>query len=121
MYQAYSRYASKNERGRQMNRVELIGRLANDIDLKKTNSGLSVCTFTLAVQRNTEDKEADFIDCQAWRQTAEYISKYGKKGQLWAVEGHIQKTSYDTDNGKKYLTQVIAERVVSLNNKREDV
>lgn len=107
-----------------MNRVELIGRLVAEPELRKTNNGVSVSTFTLAVMKDYAVKEdepkADFIDCQAWQQNAEYISQYGKKGELWSVEGHIQKRKFESNGQTKFVTEVVVERLSSLNNKKTE-
>lgn len=82
-----------------MNKIILTGRLTADADLRQTQSGISSCTFTVAVNRRFKDKEtgkteADFIRCVAWRQTAEFISRYFSKGQMIAIEGSIRTGSY---------------------------
>lgn len=88
-----------------LNKAILMGRLTADPESKVTTNGISVCTFTLAVQRDYtpkgQDKESDFINCVAWRNTAEFISKYFAKGQLMAVEGSIQSRRYETKDGQK--------------------
>lgn len=80
-----------------LNRVILMGRLTADPELKKTNSDISVTSFSLAVDRNYgkgADRQTDFINCVAWRQTAEFISRYFSKGRLMAVEGSLQVRNY---------------------------
>lgn len=82
-----------------MNKIILTGRLCSDPELRQTQSGISSCTFTVAVNRCFKDKEtgkteADFIRCVAWRQTAEFISRYFSKGQMIAIEGSIRTGSY---------------------------
>lgn len=82
-----------------MNKVILTGRLTADPELRQTQSGISSCTFTVAVNRRFKDKEtgkteADFIRCVAWRQTAEFVSRYFSKGQMIAIEGSIRTGSY---------------------------
>ena len=97
-----------------INRVILTGRLARDPELRKTQSGLSVCSFQLAVDRPklNGQNETDWISCQAWRQAADYICNYAKKGALLAVDGRIQTRSYDNATGQKvYVTEVVCERV----------
>lgn len=101
-----------------MNRVELVGRLTKDIELKKTQSGLSVTSFTVAVNRRGGDQTADFIACVAWRQSAEYLSNYGKKGSVVALEGRIQTRNYDQNGHKVFVTEVVADSV-SLIGKKE--
>ena len=98
-----------------MNRVVLIGRLTKNPELKTTPNGVSVVRFTLAVNRDYakkgEERQANFISCVAWRDTAEFLSKYFQKGKMIALEGHITTGSYD-DNGKKvYTSDVTAEKI----------
>ena len=93
-----------------LNKVILMGRLTADPELKTTQSGLCVTKFTLAVDRRSkgEDKQADFITCQAWRQTAEFIAKYFKKGNQIAVVGELQTRNWTDGNGqKRYATDVV--------------
>lgn len=105
-----------------MNRVELIGRLTKDPELKSTQSGKSVLSFTVAVDRriSKEAKEkgaqsADFISCVAWDSSAEFLDKYGRKGDRVSVEGKIQTRNYDGADGKKvYVTEVLADNVQLL-------
>lgn len=98
-----------------MNRVELVGRLTKDPELRKTQSGLSYCQFTLAVDRRVSKESqtqqtADFIGCVAWRQSADYLSSYGQKGSVVAVEGKIQTRSYDDRDGHRvYVTEIVAD------------
>ena len=99
-----------------INRVILTGRLARDPELRKTQSGLSVCSFQLAVDRpklkGQDEAVTDWISCQAWRQSADYICNYAKKGALLAVDGRIQTRSYDNTSGQKVnVTEVVYERV----------
>lgn len=107
-----------------MNRVTLVGRLTRDPELRKTQSGLSVVSFTVAVDRQhkkDEEKSADFISCQAWRQSAEYLSNYGAKGCTVAVDGHISTRSYDDRDGKKvYVTEVVADSLQIISQKPKE-
>lgn len=97
-----------------MNSVALVGRLTKDPELKKTQSGLSYCQFTLAVERRVSrdaqtQQTADFIGCVAWRQSADYLTEYGQKGSMVALEGKIQTRNYDDRDGKKvYVTEVVS-------------
>ncbi len=105
-----------------MNKVILIGNLTKDPELATTNSGISVCRFTLAVTRNFAnaegEREADFLDIIVWRGQAENCHKYLRKGSKCAVVGSIQKRSYDAQDGtKRYVTEIIAETVEFLNSK----
>lgn len=98
-----------------MNRVELLGRLTKAPELKQTQSGTMVTNFTIAVNRRFAkegQQQADFINCIAWRKTAEFISKYFTKGSMIAVTGSIQSRSWDDQNGqKRYATEIIVDGV----------
>lgn len=93
-----------------MNNVTLIGRLTKDPELKTTQSGISFCRFTVAVDRaygKDKEKQTDFISCTAWRGTADFIGKYFGKGQRIALTGSIQTGSYtDKDGRTVYTTDV---------------
>ena len=89
-----------------LNRIILMGRLTADPELRQTTSGVSVATFAIAVDRNFQSKNAserqtDFINCVAWRQTAEFISRYFAKGRMIAVEGSLQSRRYEDKMGQK--------------------
>ena len=88
-----------------INNVVLMGRLTAAPELKTTQSGISTVRFSVAVERRYnkqgEDRQTDFIDCVAWRQTAEFVSKYFNKGSMIAVEGSIQTRNYEDKNGNK--------------------
>ncbi len=107
-----------------MNKVILIGRLARDPELKYTASNTAVCQFTVAVDRRFKSENqpnADFIPVVAWRQTAEFVSKYFFKGSRIAVTGQIQIRSWDDAEGKKrFATEVIADDVEFVDSKRQD-
>ncbi len=108
-----------------MNKVILMGRLTKDPDTRYTQTtNTQVTSFTLAVNRRFvkegEERQADFINIVAWNKTAEFVSKYFKKGQQVAVVGRIQTRNYDDDKGvKHYVTEVIAEEVYFADSKRE--
>lgn len=96
-----------------INSVILMGRLTADPELRTTQSGISVCSFTVAVDRYSKDKESktDFIRCVAWRQSAEFISRYFSKGKMIAIEGSIQVDNYtDKDGNKRQQTNVIVNK-----------
>lgn len=102
-----------------MNKVILIGRLTRDPEMRTTPSGIATTSFSIAVQRNYAnaqgDREADFINCIAWRKQAENIAKYCTKGSQVAVDGRIQTRNYDAQDGtKRYVTEVIADNVTFL-------
>ena len=106
-----------------MNKVILGGRLTADIELKKTPQGISVCQFSIAVNRKTgkeQEQQADFINCQAWRNTAEFISKYFKKGSSICIAGSIQTRSWTDKNGQnRYATEVIADEAYFVDGKND--
>ena len=102
-----------------MNKAILIGNLASDPETSTTQSGISKCTFRLAVQRKFANqqgvKEADFLPIVCWRQTAELCARYLSKGRKVAVEGTIQTRSYDAQDGsKRYVTEIVADNVEFL-------
>lgn len=108
-----------------MNRSILIGNLTKDPETSTTNSGVEVARFTLAVKRNFKNQdgeyEADFINCVAWRKTAELVDKFVSKGDKLGIVGRLQTRSYDAQNGSKnYVTEVIAEEIEFLNNKGKE-
>ena len=104
-----------------LNRVILMGRLTADPELRKTASDLSVTSFTLAVDRNYgkgADRQTDFINCVAWRQTAEFISRYFSKGRLMAVEGSIQVRNYtDKNDNKRQAVEVLVDQAFFADSK----
>jgi single-strand DNA-binding protein len=103
-----------------MNRSVLVGRLTKDPDLRYTSSGVPVVTFTLAVNRNFGEQEADFINIVVWRKPAENVANYLKKGSLAGVDGRIQTRSYEGQDGKRvYITEVVAESVQFLESKNK--
>ena len=102
-----------------INRVVLVGRLTKDPELRYTPSGLAVVRFTVAVNRQFQgqngEKEADFINCVAWRKQAENLANYQRKGNLIGVEGRIQTGSYEGQDGKRvYTTEVVADTIQFL-------
>ena len=103
-----------------MNRAILIGNLANDPEVTTLSSGVTKCSFRLAVQRRfanpqTGQREADFIPIVAWRQTGELCAKYLSKGRKCAICGMMQTRSYDAQDGsKRYVTEVVADEVQFL-------
>lgn len=95
-----------------LNIVALQGRLAADPEQKTTQNGTAVTSFSLAVRRNIKNGDeypTDWIDCVAWRETAEFICKYFQKGQLMAVNGTLQTRSYEKDGVKRKTTQVVVQ------------
>ena len=99
-----------------MNNVSLLGRVVRDIELKYTGNGTAVVNFTIAVDRRFKNADGeydtDFIDIVVWRQSAEFVSKYFKKGSPIAVVGNIQTRNYENSEGRKvYVTEVVADNV----------
>lgn len=95
-----------------MNCIHITGRLCADPELKKTQSGLSVCRFRVAVNRRftnkqTGEREADFINCIAWRQTADFISRYFQKGGWIELSGELHNNDYTDNNGTKHYGMVV--------------
>lgn len=106
-----------------LNKVILGGRLTADPELKQTASGISACTFTLAVNRRYSkdgQQEADFINCQAWRQTAEFITRYFRKGSSICIIGSIQTRSWQDQNGqKRFATDVVVDEALFVDGKND--
>ena len=95
-----------------INNVVLMGRLVAAPELKTTQSGVSVCNFTIAVDRNYKEKIADFIDCVTWRSSADFVTKFFSKGDLIALVGSLQTDTWEDDAGKKRKsTKVIVNSV----------
>lgn len=107
-----------------MNTICLMGRLTADPELRSTQSGVAVTSFTLAVERDYtpkgQDKQADFIPVVAWRQTAEFVCKYFRKGQRAALTGSLQTRQYtDRDGNKRTAYEVVAEHVYFAESKKD--
>ncbi len=107
-----------------MNKVILLGRLTKDPEKRVTPSGTSVTSFSIAVDRQFKDqngeRQTDFINCVAFKHTADFIEKYFVKGQLIAVSGSIQTRTYDGQDGRKnYVTEVIVNEAYFTGDKRE--
>jgi single-strand DNA-binding protein len=102
-----------------INSTVLVGRLTRDPELKYTTSNIAVATFSLAVNRNFKDangeRETDFINCVIWRQSAENLANWAKKGALIGITGRIQTRSYENQQGQRvYVTEVVAENFQML-------
>ena len=107
-----------------INTVTLVGRLTKDPELRYTQTGKGVATFTLAVTRpfknQNGDYEADFINCQTWGKAAENLANYMRKGSKVGVVGRIQTRNYENNQGQKvYVTEVVAEQVTFIESKNE--
>ena len=109
-----------------LNHVTIMGRLTRDPELRRTGSGIAVAGFTVAVDRDVSgkdggEKETDFIDCVAWRQTGEFGSKYFTKGSMIVVSGRLQIRSWtDKDGNKRRTAEVVAENVYFGDSKRSN-
>lgn len=107
-----------------LNTVILMGRLTRDPELRTTPQGVSVVSFSLAVDRNyskTEERQTDFINIIAWRSTADFVAKYFTKGQLVAVRGRLQTRQWQDQTGqKRYATDVVADEVFFAESKRDN-
>ncbi len=107
-----------------LNHITIMGRLTRDPELRRTGSGTAVASFTLAVDRdyaaNGAERETDFIDCVAWRQTGEFVSKYFQKGSMAVVSGRLQIRGWtDKDGNKRRSAEVVADNVYFGSSKRE--
>ena len=107
-----------------MNKIILVGRLTKDPEVRSTSAGFSTVNFTVAVNRNFKNKEgnydADFLPCVAFRNQADFISKYFKKGNMICLEGRVQTRNYDAQDGtKRYVTEVVVENVEFVGGKNE--
>ena len=109
-----------------LNHIVIMGRLTHDPELRRTGSGVAVASFTLAVDRDYsskdgDEKETDFIDCVAWRQTGEFVSKYFTKGRMAVVSGRLQIRSWNDKEGNKRRTaEVVADNVYFGDSKKDD-
>ena len=108
-----------------LNHITIMGRLTRDPELRRTGSGTAVASFTLAVDRDyaasKEERETDFIDCVAWRQTGEFVSKYFAKGRMAVVSGRLQIRSWtDKDGNKRRSAEVVADNVYFGDSKRDE-
>lgn len=105
-----------------MNKVILIGRLTKDPELRRSNSGMAICSFTVAVNRigsnQNGENQTDFINCVCFDKQAENLSRYMTKGRLISVDGRIQTRNYDNQEGKRvYVTEVVATNIQYLESK----
>ena len=109
-----------------LNHITIMGRLTRDPELRRTGSGIAVASFTLAVDRDFSPKdggerETDFIDCVAWRQTGEFVSKYFTKGRMAVVSGRLQIRNWnDKDGNKRRSAEVVADNVYFGDSMRDD-
>ena len=109
-----------------LNHITIMGRLTKDPELRRTGSGIAVASFTVAVDRDFADKqsgekETDFIDCVAWRQTGEFVSKYFSKGRMAVVSGRLQVRKWQNKEGEnRYSTEVVADNVYFGDSKQDN-
>ena len=109
-----------------LNHIVIMGRLTRDPELRRTGSGIAVASFTIAVDRDFSpkdggEKETDFIDCVAWRQTGEFVSKYFTKGRMIVVSGRLQIRSWtDKEGNKRRTAEVVADNVYFGESKRNE-
>ena len=109
-----------------LNHIVIMGRLTRDPELRRTGSGIAVASFSVAVDRDfgkneNGEKETDFIDCVAWRNTAEFVSKYVTKGRMVVVSGRLQIRSWtDKDGNKRRTAEVVADNVYFGDSRREN-
>ena len=110
-----------------LNHITIMGRLTRDPELRRTGSGVAVASFTVAVDRDFAEKssgerETDFIDCVAWRQTGEFVSKYFTKGSMIVVSGRLQIRSWtDKDGNKRRTAEVVADNCYFGESKKDDI
>ena len=108
-----------------LNHIVIMGRLTRDPELRRTGTGVAVASFSLAVDRDFSprdggERETDFIDCVAWRQTGEFVSKYFTKGRMAVVSGRLQIRSWtDKDGNKRRTAEIVADNVYFGDSKRE--
>ena len=108
-----------------LNHITIMGRLTRDPELRRTGSGIAVASFTLAVDRDFSgkdggEKEVDFIDCTAWRQTGEFVSKYFGKGRMAVVSGRLQIRKWtDKDGNNRRTAEIVADNVYFGDSKKD--
>ena len=106
-----------------LNQIVIIGRLVRNPEIKESEGGHKYTNITLAVPRNYKNSngeyESDFIDCRLWNGIAENTAEYCHKGDIVGIKGRIQTSSYEKDNQKHYITEVIAEKITFLSSKKE--
>lgn len=107
-----------------MNKVILVGRLTRDPELRVTPSGIPCCTFTVACDRRYADqsgnRQADFLNCVAWRERADFVAKYFAKGRRIGLEGSIQTRQYEKDGQKRTATEILVDSVEFVENKPQE-
>ena len=104
-----------------MNRIILKGRLATDPEMRQTPNGVSVCSFKVAVNRRFDREKADFIQCEAWRQTADFVKHYFGKGKEIALVGELHIDKVEKDGESRFYTKVVVDEVEFCGGKRDDI
>lgn len=106
-----------------LNQITIMGRLTKDVELRRTDKGTAVASFTLAVDRDfSKENETDFIECVAWKNTAEFVSKYFSKGRMAIVSGSLQIRNWtDKDGNKRKTAEVIANNVYFGDSKKDSM
>lgn len=109
-----------------LNKIIVMGRMVRNPELRRTNSGTAVASFTIACDRDFKsdggEREVDFIKCVAWRNTAEFVSKYFAKGRIAVVSGRLQTRNWtDKEGNKREATEIVAESVYFGDSKREEL
>lgn len=104
-----------------LNHINLMGRLTKDVELRRTGSGVAVASFTIAVDRDfSKDKETDFIDIVAWKNTAEFANNYLSKGRMVVISGRLQIRSWtDKDGNKRKTAEVVADNIYFADSKKD--
>ena len=104
-----------------MNSINIIGRLTKEVELRRTQSGKAVATYSLAVKRPRSKEDTDFINCVTWEKAAEYLSQYGHKGDVVAVNGSLQSRKWEDKNGNKRTEwEVVTDSVELLSGKKDE-
>lgn len=107
-----------------LNHITIMGRLTKDVELRRTTSGVAVASFTIACDRdfgNNGEKETDFVDIVAWRNTAEFVSKYFSKGRMAVISGRLQIRSWnDKDGNKRRTAEIVADNVYFGDSKNDN-
>ena len=104
-----------------LNNITIMGRLTKDVELRRTNNGTAVASFTIACDRDFGEKETDFIECVAWRNTAEFAEKYFSKGKMAIVSGRLQIRKWnDKDGNKRSTAEVVVDHLYFGDSKKED-
>lgn len=104
-----------------LNHINLMGRLTKDVELRRTGSGVAVASFTIAVDRDfSKEKETDFIDIVAWKNTAEFANNYLSKGRMVVISGRLQIRSWtDKDGNKRKTAEVVADNIYFADSKKD--